>query len=115
MYLKPRSGTLPVANGYGHTIKLQFNADVRLGLQRNFTEYSRIYGRTAITDFSRTYGRTAITEISRNIHGFTNVTELFENNHGGKRMIWRKWKVYSHFLHWFLVAANTYWTMNRDG
>ena len=33
----------------------------------------------------------------------------------GKRMIKRKWKVYSHFLPWFLVAANTYWTMNRDG
>ena len=33
----------------------------------------------------------------------------------GKRMIKRKWKVCSHFLPWFLVAANTYWTMNRDG
>ena len=29
--------SLPVANGYGHTIKLQFNADnVRLGLRRAF-------------------------------------------------------------------------------
>ena len=29
--------SLSVANGYGHTIKLQFNADnVRLGLQRAF-------------------------------------------------------------------------------
>ena len=33
----------------------------------------------------------------------------------GKRMIKRKWKVYSHFMSLFLVAANTYWTMNRDG
>ena len=33
----------------------------------------------------------------------------------GKRMIERKWKVCSHFLPWFLVAENTYWTMNRDG
>ena len=34
------------------------------------------------TELSLTYRQTAITEISQNIHGFTNVTELFENNHG---------------------------------
>ena len=72
---------------------------------RIFTELSRTSERTTIMDISlnihgtfkdlrtngnyglfrelsRTYGRTAITEISRNIRGFTNVTELFENNHG---------------------------------
>ena len=46
-----------------------------------------------------------------------NISPLFKKGDRslGKRMIKRKWKVYSHFLPWFLVAANTYWTMNRDG
>ena len=45
----------------------------------------------------------------------TNHIHISELKESGKRMIERKWKVCSHFLPWFLVAANTYWTMNRDG
>ena len=55
----------------------------------HFTEYSRnFHGLTdeqqlrIFMELSRNYGRTAITDFSQNFYGCTNVTELFENNHG---------------------------------